>query len=267
MLKIKKKAKFKHHQNRMKNEGDIKNSRAFFYSKKSKNLHFLIEKRFDWMNDYIDFDSKGLEVGTGPGLSKEFIKCKDFKISDYTNDEFLDYKNINVLGTPFSENSFDFIICSNMIHHVPYPKLFFKEMNRILKKNGKLIIQDVSCSVMHQIITLIMKHEGFNFETDVFSTKESCTDNDDLWSGNIAIPDMIFEDKESFYKNINGFKIIHHKYSEFLCFINSGGVISKTFYVPLNKFFLKTFDLIDRALTRLFPSIFALQQQLVLIKL
>ena len=140
-------------------------------------------------------------------------------------------------------------------------------MNRILKKNGKLIIQDVSCSVMHQIITLIMKHEGFNFETDVFSTKESCTDNDDLWSGNIAIPDMIFEDKESFYKNINGFKIIHHKYSEFLCFINSGGVISKTFYVPLNKFFLKTFDLIDRALTRLFPSIFALQQQLVLIKL
>ena len=53
---------------------------------------------------------------------------------------------------------------------------------------------------------------------------------------------MIFEDKESFYKNINGFKIIHHKYSEFLCFINSGGVISKTFYVPLNKFFLKTFD-------------------------
>ena len=42
MIKIKKKVKFEHKENKLKNEGDIINSRNFFYSTKSKNLTFEI---------------------------------------------------------------------------------------------------------------------------------------------------------------------------------------------------------------------------------
>ncbi|MDC0426974.1 hypothetical protein OAM08_03190, partial [Pelagibacteraceae bacterium] len=34
---------------------------------------------------------------------------------------------------------------------------------RILKKNGKLIIFESYCSVVFQIATILMKHEGYDF--------------------------------------------------------------------------------------------------------
>ena len=216
MIKIKKKVKYDHKENRLENEGNVINSRNFFYSKKSINLTFLIEKRFNWMNKYINSNSKGLEVGAGAGFSKEFIKCEDFKTSDYTEYDFLDFKNVDVLKTPFTDNTFDFIISSNVIHHVPYPIVFFEEMNRILKKNGKLIIQDVNCSLIHQFLTIILKHEGFNFESNVFSKKECSTDEKDLWSGNIAIPNLLFDDINKFKQNVSGFKLVYHNYLRYM---------------------------------------------------
>ena len=58
-----------------------------------------------------------------------------------------------------------------MIHHIPFPIKFFQEMNRILKKDGKLIIFESYCSVVFQLATIIMKHEGFDFTLDVWDEK------------------------------------------------------------------------------------------------
>ena len=112
------------------------------------------------MNKFIEENDEGLEVGSGAGFAKYFIKNKNFKISDFSNDEHLDYKNVDAQNTKFKDNTFDYVIASNMIHHVPYPIKFFKEMNRILKKNGKLIIFDAYCSVFLQLMMILMKHEG-----------------------------------------------------------------------------------------------------------
>ena len=100
-------------------------------------------------------------------------------------------KNVDALNTNFDSNSFDYIICSHMIHHIAYPMKFFKEMNRILKKNGKLIIHEPYCSVLFQIVTILMKHEGFNFEIDVWNEKKQILDTDDRWDGNLAISNFI----------------------------------------------------------------------------
>ena len=43
------------------------------------------------------------------------------------------FKNIDAQNTKFENESFDYVIASNMIHHA-YPIKFFREMNRILKK-------------------------------------------------------------------------------------------------------------------------------------
>ena len=99
------------------------------------------------MNDFINENDKGIEVGSGAGFSKDFIKNRNFKLTDLGNDDFLDYKNIDAQDTKFENESFNYVIASNMIHHIPYPIKFFKEMNRILKKNGKLIIFESYCSL------------------------------------------------------------------------------------------------------------------------
>ena len=100
----------------------------------------------------------------------KFIKSNNFKISDFLIIP-LDYKNVDAQETGFKDNEFNFVISSNMIHHLPFPLKFFDEMHRILKKGGKLIIFDAHCSVLLQLVLILMKHEGFDFTKNVWSLK------------------------------------------------------------------------------------------------
>ena len=267
MLKILKKIKFAHSENRMKKEGDVKNSIEQF-DKKNTNLDFLLTERFHWMNNYIQDSDIGIEVGCAAGFSKLYIKNKNFKISDFSDDDHLDYKNIDAQETGFKDRSFDYVIASNMIHHLPFPLKFFKEMNRILKKDGRLIIFDAHCSVLLQLILILMKHEGYDFTKDIWNKEVSTTHVDDLWAGNSAIPYLIFNNKKKFNEQLGSlFEIKYDKLCECLLFLNSGGVTSKTFYIPLNYFFLNILDKIDYIFTKSFPKIFAMNRCLVLKKM
>ena len=112
-----------------------------------------------------------------------------------------------------------------------------------------------------------MKHEGFDFTKDVWSETTPVNDEKDVWSGNIAIPHLIFDDLNIFNKYLGAyFKIEHENFGECFVFLNSGGVISKTFYIPMNFFILNALDKIDYIITKIFPKIFAMAKQFVLIK-
>ena len=168
MFKFFNKVEFSQESNRMKAIANTKIAREIYNSTRSENLKFLLHQRFNWMNDYINKDDLGIEVGSGAGFLKDYIKNKNLKLTDMSNDEHLDFKNIDAQSTGFPDESFNYVIASNMIHHVPYPIKFFREMNRILKKNGKLIIFEAYCSIFFQIATMIMRHEGFNFNVNVW---------------------------------------------------------------------------------------------------
>lgn len=261
------KYKSKHAENRMKYEGDTLRARNYFYNSAPDNLKLLLQKRYVWMNEYIAEEAVGIEVGAGTGVSKEFIKSKNYKITDYTENEWLDSKMIDALNTGIHSESLDFVVSSNMIHHVPYPMRFFSEMSRILKRNGVLIIQEINCSSLMRYLLRIMRHEGYDFSIDVFDQDFICTDPADLWSANCAIPNLLFDQVDVFTKKQESFRIIHSSYSECLLFINSGGVISKTFCIPLPRFLNKLIAKIDEVLVRFSPQVFALQRQIVLQKI
>ena len=267
MIKIFRKIQFSHNENRMKSIADTKIARELYYSSKSKNVKFLLNERFSWMNDFIQDDDTGIEVGSGAGFSKDFIKNRNFKLTDIGEDDHLDFKNIDAQSTGFESESFDYVIASNMIHHIPFPIKFFKEMNRIIKKGGKLIIFESYCSLVFQLATIIMKHEGFDFTLDVWDEKNPKSDEKNAWHGNIAVPHLIFDDKAKFEKNLGKyFKIEYEKLTECFIFLNSGGVTSKTKCIPLNNFFLNLLNKIDRILVKLFPKIFCMGRRIVLKK-
>ena len=267
MIKIFKKIQFSHYENRMKSIADTKIARELYYSSKSKNVKFLLNERFSWMNDFIQDEDTGIEVGSGAGFSKDFIKNKNFKLTDIGEDDHLDFKNIDAQSTGFESESFDYVIASNMIHHIPFPIKFFKEMNRIIKKGGKLIIFESYCSLVFQLATIIMKHEGFDFTLDVWDEKNPKSDEKNAWHGNIAVPHLIFDDKAKFEKNLGKyFKIEYEKLTECFIFLNSGGVTSKTKCIPLNNFFLNLLNKIDRMLVKFFPKIFCMGRRIVLKK-
>ena len=184
MIKLFNKVQFSNEENRMKSIANTKIARELYYSSKSKNVRFLLDKRFSWMNNFINENDIGIEVGSGAGFSKDFIKNKNFKLTDLGNDGHLDFKNIDAQNTGFDNDSFNYVIASNMIHHIPFPIKFFQEMNRILKKDGKLIIFESYCSVVFQLATIIMKHEGFDFTLDVWAEKNPKSDAKNAWHGN-----------------------------------------------------------------------------------
>lgn len=264
---LKKTYKPRHNQNRMKNEGDVKKARADFLKNPSNNLKSLLENRYKWMNEYIKEDLKGVDVGCGAGISKFYIKAKDFILTDYSDNDWLDVKNVDALNTPFENESFDFVVSSNMLHHVPYPLKFLEEMRRILKPGGVLLIQEINTSFLMRLILRLMRHEGYSFDIDIFDKEVICTDKNDLWSANCAIPNLLFDDEDKFRQKIPYFKIIGNKYCEFFIFLNSGGVIAKTFYIPLPLFLFKIIRIIDNILIKVFPRIFALQRQIILRKI
>ena len=202
MIKIVKKIKFSKNEDRMKDFGNIEKSLKYFKEGKNKNLYFVLKKRFEWMNEYIQKDDIGIEVGAGPGFSKEFILNKNFKISDFADYEHLDYKNIDAHSTKFKDSSFDYVIASHMVHHMPYPIKFFREMYRILKKDGKLIIYEEYLSVLLQFILMIMKHEGWDWSTNIWNENIPATGDEDIWSGNNAIPHLVFDDVNVFNNNL-----------------------------------------------------------------
>ena len=268
MLKICKKIQFPKKSNRMKAIANTKIARELYYSSKSNNLRFLLSKRFGWMNRFIDRNDHGIEVGSGAGFTKDYIENKNLKLTDLNEDSHLDYKNIDAQSTGFEKESLDYVIASNMIHHIPFPIKFFKEMNRILKRNGKLIIFESHCSITFQIATTIMKHEGFDFTLNVWDEENPKSDEKDAWHGNIAVPHLIFDDKDGFKKNLGDFfSIEYDKFTECLIFLNSGGVTSKTKYIPMNRFFLNILNFIDKILVKFFPNIFCMGRRIVLKKL
>ena len=65
---------------------------------------------------------------------------------------------------------------------------------------------------------------------------------------------------------ITGFSVEYEKLTECLIFLNSGGVTSKTKYIPMNKFFLNILYGIDKIIVKLFPSIFCMGRRIVLKK-
>ena len=57
----------------MKSIANTKIARELYFSSNSSNLRFLLDKRFSWMNEFIDENDIGIEVGSGAGFAKDFI--------------------------------------------------------------------------------------------------------------------------------------------------------------------------------------------------
>ena len=79
MIKIFRKIQFSHNENRMKSIADTKIARELYYSSKSKNVKFLLNERFSWMNDFIQDEETGIEVGSGAGFSKVALISEPYK--------------------------------------------------------------------------------------------------------------------------------------------------------------------------------------------
>lgn len=110
------------------------------------NLAIAIKRKYPRIKiTGIDPDKKVLEI------AKKKIKKVGFDI---------ELVNASAQKLPFSSESFDFVVSSLAIHHIP--KLFkreaFSEMKRVLKKNGTILIVDfgIPKNIYANVISFIL---------------------------------------------------------------------------------------------------------------
>ena len=254
----------KHNENKMENEGDLLKARNSFLNKRFNNVDYLLGKRYNWMNNYISPGMKVVEIGCGTGFSKLYIK-EPVTLTDTNKKPWVD-KVVDATNMCLEENSVDVIIVSHAIHHFYSPAQFFKECSRTLKKDGLILISETYTSLTMRIILNVMKHEGYNYDIDVFNYKTICNDRNDPWSANCAIPELLFDNEKKFNNFFKELKIEKQKNVEFFIFPLSGGVVSKIKMLELPTFLLSFFDFIDKILVLLFPKVFALGKEIVIRK-
>jgi SAM-dependent methyltransferase len=95
--------------------------------------------------DKIDGGCRLLDLGCGKVpfyfLYKRIVDdvvCVDWENTIHKN-EYLDFSCDLTKPLPFEDNSFDIIVLSDVLEHIPEPEKVFVEIRRLLKTNGKLI--------------------------------------------------------------------------------------------------------------------------------
>lgn len=110
------------------------------------------------------FDVKVSGIDISPGMiekGKEFLDGRaDLKVGDSEH-------------LPWNDRSFDVVTCSASFHHYPVPKLFVKEVRRVLRTGGILMIADpfTSNELLRFFTNLVIKFSKSG-DVRIYSQKE-----------------------------------------------------------------------------------------------
>ena len=140
-------------------------------------------------------------------------------------------------------------------------------MSKKLKPDGRIIIQDIYTCTLMKIALRLMRHEGWSDSVDIYDRSAVCNNPVDPWSANCSIPKLLFFGKEGrFGEEFPMYKMIKRTRNECFLFFASGGVIAKTFSLPVGDSGAKLIQKIDKGLVKIAPSFFACGCSVVLQK-
>jgi SAM-dependent methyltransferase len=184
-------------------------------------------------------EGRVLEIGSGAGFLDEFLP-------DVITSEFLRCDSVNAIidahRLPFREESLKAIVMTDVLHHLPQPRLFFTEAARCVRPGGVVSMIEPWNSLWSRFIYQNLHHEPFlpSVSQWEFVSKGP------LSSANGALPWIIFSrDGNVFEREFPCWTIEKIKPFMPLLYLLSGGVSFRSF-APSWSF--KFFSLLERAL-------------------
>ncbi|HTF56883.1 MAG TPA: class I SAM-dependent methyltransferase [Planctomycetota bacterium] len=97
-----------------------------------------------------------LDVGAGPGRYRHLFAHGEYRAHDFGREPGtigqytkLDYES-DITAIPVPDGSFDAILCTEVLEHVPDPVRALREMARILRPGGRVILTAPLGSFLHQ---------------------------------------------------------------------------------------------------------------------
>jgi SAM-dependent methyltransferase len=127
-----------------------------YNSPEKKNYYLSLIRNAEWdsVKQYIPKKSKFLDIGCGSGFSMmkaiEDRECNAIgidpkplmwgvKFNEYHNEDLV-IKQGDAEQLPFENNSFEVVFSSHVLEHVNNYQSSLKEMNRVLKENGTIVL-------------------------------------------------------------------------------------------------------------------------------
>ncbi len=105
--------------------------------------HYVRMKEISQILPYLDKEFKILEIGSGDGYIAKYLNDIGYNVvATDLNPRIPSYYNIQKVSAnplPFSSNSFDIVLSSNVLEHIKDLEDTLKELSRVLKMNGLMI--------------------------------------------------------------------------------------------------------------------------------
>ncbi len=163
-----------------------------------------------------------LELGSGAGYMAHFLQ-------ELITSEVFYCSGVRVVADgqqlPFADGALRGILMTNVLHHIPNVREFFREALRCLRPHGKILMIEPWVTPWSRFVYTHFHHEPFDPETADWSFAA----NGPLSSANGALPWIIFDrDREKFRAEFPGLLIEQvHPFMAFR-YLVSGGVAMRS---------------------------------------
>lgn len=119
--------------------------KIIFYNRFTAYSDIRLKEFARMVADVVKDGESILDAGAGECQYKPYFKHAKYTAQDLgIGDKTWDFSQIDIKSEiydiPVANNSFDYILCLEVMEHLKYPHRAFKEFSRILKSGGKLFV-------------------------------------------------------------------------------------------------------------------------------
>lgn len=161
-----------------------------------------------------------LEIGGGIGNLKERIA--DLISSDIQFAPWLDLV-ADAQKLPFADDALSNIVMLDVLHHIEFPALLFREASRVLRPGGRMIMAEPGITFGSKLFYDVLHHESVLMDADPLL--EGAPDRDrDPYDSNQAIPTLLATRyRDQFHAKFPELEISETQWFSFVAYPFSGG--------------------------------------------
>jgi SAM-dependent methyltransferase len=131
-----------------------------------------------------------VEIGSGPGLAKEFIP--EMLLTDIVQAPWHDRQAL-AEALPFEPATVGALVLFDVLHHVAVPPIFFAEAERVLRPGGRIVLVEPYVSPLSNVVYNRFHEEPAILSVDPLALPAAAPDAaKDPFTSNQAIPTLLF---------------------------------------------------------------------------